>query len=495
MAVWPLTPALKEIRIARRWVHVGTGTDIKKAASQRPEPNILGWSENLATIALLVYTPSVKSEIASCGVEGVIITDDLDRRPSRAADYEAESQAFAAVARSMSSDPATVLQRLVETIIKLTRCGSAGISLLEPEGEQDTFCWVATAGALAPYRNGRIPRAESPCGVVIARNAVLLMADPARAFPALRRATPVIGEGLLAPFNINGVPGGTVWAIMHDQERQFDAEDARLMESLAQFASITYQMVMSQVAAKEQIRSLQNDLIHLLRDSAMASMAATIAHEVNQPLSTAITYVGGVRALIRGGAAPETLVEGINGVEQALLHAGDIIRRLRETARGRQPSIESVRSSNLVRDSIKFLSDVCSGTELQLRLDEDAFVFCDAIQIEQVLMNLIRNACEAVQGRAAPMVTVRTISDLDELRFEIEDTGPGFDPERGASLFDAVSSTKPGGMGIGLAISRTILEAHGSSLMAESLQPVGARFSFRLPKCPIGLDAPQGSGE
>ena len=178
-------------------------------------------------------------------VSSVIITGDLARRPSRAPDHEAEARALAALMEAMSTAPSTVLQRLVEIAMELTRSDSAGISLLEPGGEQGTFRWAATAGAWTPYRNGTMPREQSPCGEVISQETVLLMREPERAFPALLQAQPGVGEGLLAPFNVGGVPAGTVWAIMHGPDRRFEAEDARLLVSLGRFASVAHQMTLT----------------------------------------------------------------------------------------------------------------------------------------------------------------------------------------------------------------------------------------------------------
>ena len=182
-------------------------------------------------------------ESPSYDVDGVIITDDLDRRPSRAADYQAENRALIALAEAMSTSPETVLQQLVEAAMALTHSDSAGISLLEPGGEQDTFHWVATAGTWSPYRDGTMPREASPCGEVIARGAVLLMKNPERSFPALLQAEPGVSETLLAPFYVGGVPVGTLWTIKHNPDAHFEAEDARIIKSLARFASAAHQTV------------------------------------------------------------------------------------------------------------------------------------------------------------------------------------------------------------------------------------------------------------
>ena len=181
---------------------------------------------------------------------GVIITGDLDRRPSRAPDYQAENQALTALAEAMSTNPHLMLQRLVEVAMELTRSDSAGISLLEPGGENGTFRWVATAGAWSPYRDGTMPHEVSPCGEVIARDAVLLMKKPERSFPALLQAKPGISEGLLAPFHHGGRPVGTLWTIKHSPDGQFEAEDARILKSLARFAAAAYQTVQALQLAK-----------------------------------------------------------------------------------------------------------------------------------------------------------------------------------------------------------------------------------------------------
>ena len=176
-------------------------------------------------------------------VDGVIITDDLDRRPSRVADYQTENRALIALTEALSSSPETVLQQLVEAAMELTHSDSAGISLLERGGEQDIFHWAATAGAWAPFRGGTMPRVASPCSEVIAREAVLLMRNPERLFPALLQAEPGVSEALLAPFYLGGVPVGTLWTIKHSPDEHFEAEDARLIKNLARFASAAHHTV------------------------------------------------------------------------------------------------------------------------------------------------------------------------------------------------------------------------------------------------------------
>lgn len=173
----------------------------------------------------------------SSSLEDVIITGDLAKRPGRAPCYEGESGALAEIAESMANAPETVLQQLAEKAMKLTRSESAGISLLEDHGGIETFRWVATAGAFAKNLGDTMPRHESPCGLVVDRNDLLLFHEPVRLFPAIKGCEPHIHEVLLAPLSIEGETVGTVWALKHCPEGRFDAEDARLLQSLARFAS------------------------------------------------------------------------------------------------------------------------------------------------------------------------------------------------------------------------------------------------------------------
>lgn len=177
------------------------------------------------------------TDVTSSGLEDVIITGDLARRCGRAPCYEGESSALAEIAESMANAPETVLQQLAEKAMKLTRSESAGISLLEDIGGIETFRWVATAGAFTKNLGDTMPRHESPCGLVVDRNDLLLFHEPVRLFPAIKGCEPHIHEVLLAPLSIEGETVGTVWALKHCPEGRFDAEDARLLQSLARFAS------------------------------------------------------------------------------------------------------------------------------------------------------------------------------------------------------------------------------------------------------------------
>jgi PAS domain S-box-containing protein len=165
----------------------------------------------------------------------------LAHRPSRGPNYPEEVAGLLSLADEMSERPDAVLHKLCEVLMRQCRAQSAGVSVFASEAEDADFVWPSIAGAWAPYVNGGMPRAASPCGVVVQRDEVLLFRNVSEQFPAAAQAQPPIHELLLSPFHRDGKPVGTVWVIHHDPERLFDAEDRRLLINLARFASAAYQ--------------------------------------------------------------------------------------------------------------------------------------------------------------------------------------------------------------------------------------------------------------
>lgn len=187
---------------------------------------------------------SSKEEMAAA-LEEVLITEELSRRPRRPPEHERENRALALLARELARNPGGVLDRVAALILELCGADSAGVSLLERNGAREICRWHSLGGALAHHRGGTMPREESPCGLVIARNEVVLFDRAHRYFPMLRDLRPPLHENLLAPLPRNGEAIGTLWAIAHTPERRFDAEDARLLASLAHFASAAHQATLA----------------------------------------------------------------------------------------------------------------------------------------------------------------------------------------------------------------------------------------------------------
>jgi len=222
-------------------------------------------------------TPS--SSVRSC-VDDVLITAELERRPRRAPDYAAENRAMAALARQLAVDPHGVPQKLAELVLELCAAGSAGISLLEEQDGHRIFRWHAAAGLFADHLGGTIAFDRSPCGVVVDRNQTMLMRHGERCFEAMAGFDPPMVENLLVPWTAEGRAVGTVWVISHRLDRQFDAEDARVLRNLADFAAAAYQAIV----ALEETAEGRRDLVQAAeeRTRVLAGHNRMLEHEIAQ---------------------------------------------------------------------------------------------------------------------------------------------------------------------------------------------------------------------
>ncbi|MEO6436697.1 MAG: GAF domain-containing protein [Tepidisphaeraceae bacterium] len=186
-----------------------------------------------------------------------MITDHvLEGRPSRPPGYAAENAALVALARELAKPESDVLRVLSMAALDLCRAGSAGISLLEYDAGRTVFRWHSIVGRLAHLEGSSIARDASPCGVVIGRRQSTLMSRPELHFAALTGIDPPIHEALLIPFTMLDEPVGTVWVVSHDELRRFDAEDRRIMSSLAAFASAAFTLRASMQSALDHAAKL-----------------------------------------------------------------------------------------------------------------------------------------------------------------------------------------------------------------------------------------------
>lgn len=177
----------------------------------------------------------------SSDLESVIATDELEQRSNRQSNREAETEAELELTRELAKSPLDFFQKLVDTVLKLSRAESAGISLLDEKNGR--FVWPAVAGGLVPYVGGGTPRNFGPCGTVLDRNKPVLFQHPERHFGYLEPISPGLEEVLLIPFHVGGKPVGTVWAVIHTPGRQFQMEDRRLLQNLSAFASTAFKVL------------------------------------------------------------------------------------------------------------------------------------------------------------------------------------------------------------------------------------------------------------
>lgn len=238
--------------------------------------------------------------------------------------------------------------------------------------------------------------------------------------------------------------------------------------------------------AEAEIRRMQAELVHVSRLSAMGAMASTLAHELNQPLAALANYISGAKRIVeREAIANPHLADALVSAEVGALRAGEIVRRLRELVSRRAVSVAVEPLPQLIEDAgvLAFVDEQLRGVRHRIELDPAAqYVHADRVQIQQVLINLIRNAIEALEGREIREVLVSTQIVPDGMvEISVADTGPGIDPADLDNLFSEFMTTKSGGMGIGLPISRTIVEAHGGKIWVGNRPEGGAMFRFTLP--------------
>ncbi|MFZ0294767.1 MAG: ATP-binding protein [Candidatus Sulfotelmatobacter sp.] len=196
--------------------------------------------------SVISYDVRPENYVPSAPLESILCTEELHRRPWRAPDYEKENCALVKLVSGLADSPSTILQMLAETILDITQCDSAGLSLLTRDGKTphmdgERFYWPAIAGMWNPHVGGGTPRNFGPCGDVLDQDRTLLFRHFERRYSYLLPVIPAAEECLLVPFYVNGEAVGTIWGIMHSDRRKFDAEDDRVMASLGKFASSAYQ--------------------------------------------------------------------------------------------------------------------------------------------------------------------------------------------------------------------------------------------------------------
>ena len=574
---------------------------------------------------------------ATASLESILCTEELQRRLSRPPDYEKENRALVTLVHALADSPRTIFRTLAETILDITQCDSAGLSLLTSDGKKPDssgkrFYWPAIAGRWNLHIGGGTPRNFGPCGDVLDQDRTLLFRRFERRYPYLVPVSPAAEECLLVPFYVAGKAVGTIWGIMHSDRRKFDAEDDRVMASLGKFASSAYQafvqidvltfrmaerekaeaevrelarglaakvrrLVEADVvgivmwnlegaitaaneaflhmvqyarediasgrvrwtdltpvewrgrderavaelqasgvfqpfekeyfrkdgsrvpvllggalfegsenegvafvldlteqkraqerlrASERSLRQVQAELAHVNRVTAMGQLAASITHEVMQPIAAG---TNGAQAALRWlGAEPPNLEE----VRQALGHAVnegnraiDVIGRIRALIK-KEPARKDAFDINEAIHEIVGLTHgevVKNNISVQTQLAEGLpRIQGDKVQLQQVILNLIINAVEAMSSirEGSRELLISTSKDVGGVLVAVRDSGPGLSPESFELLFDAFYTTKADGMGMGLSICRSIVEAHGGRIWASRDFGQGATFQFTL---------------
>jgi signal transduction histidine kinase len=243
--------------------------------------------------------------------------------------------------------------------------------------------------------------------------------------------------------------------------------------------------VTARVEAEQQLHATHVQLAHAARVSTLGELAASVAHEVNQPLAAiAANAQAGRRWLARPAPELGEVRAALDGIVQAAERASQVFQRIRALARRTEPVHRPLDLNALLRETVDLLQHELQRRPLDLRVDLDPAlppVSGDAVELQQVLINLVMNALQAGEGGArAPRLELRSVHDSGQVRVSVRDNGPGIPDTDFARLFEPFYSSKPEGMGLGLSICRSIIARHGGRIEARNTPP-GSTFAFELP--------------
>jgi PAS domain S-box-containing protein len=444
-------------------------------------------------------------------LETIVRTNALRTRASRPPDYATEIQALSRLMQAIAQDPRSILQTLADITLETLQSGSAGLSLLTRDRQR--FYWAAIAGEWSAHRGGGTPRGFGPCGDVIDRNEPILFTHWELRYPYLATATPLAEEGLLVPFYLRGEAVGTIWVIAHDSTRRFEAEDLRLLESLARFATLAYQAVefLGMVDQNRAALNLLEDAVEAreqaeqsnrrLRESEEAldqanrrkdEFLAMLAHELRNPLAP----IGNASAILSQMLARDERAKlVIEMIKRQVTQLTRLVDDLLDVSRITQGRIELEQRSV---DLAAVITQALETVEPQLREKrheftvtalsyEPLYVRGDFARLVQCIGNILTNAVKYTEPQGK--ISVRTHGDEDSAHIEVADSGTGITPELLPRIFDLFVQSErtldrsQGGLGIGLAVVKQLVEMHKGEVSAHSAGPgQGATFKIRLPR-------------
>lgn len=439
---------------------------------------------------------TIKSEVP---LESVLCTEQLARRASRVPAYQAESQALLALVQELTHSPGSVLQRLVDIALDLCKAHSAGISLLEEAGppgglnpKGNHFRWYAVAGQWAPLIwNTTTPREYGPCGTVVDRDTTLLFTRPHRYYTQFADVRPLLVEGLLVPFHVNGEAVGTVWVVAHDETRKFDSEDKRLLESLATFAAAAYQVRMDNRLLQAEIVERQHAEQALLdADRRRSEFLAQLAHELRNPLAP---IRNAVEILRRAGGDEKNVRPVTEMLQRQISQIVCLVDDLLDVSRISRGKFELRRETIELASVVNHAVEACrpdiehAKQKLIVALPPSPlYLHADAARLIEVVANLLSNACKFTSSGGQIWLTVER--DGKEANVRVRDSGIGIPSDMLFTIFDMFMQIdtslerRQSGLGLGLTLVKNLVELHGGTVQARSSGVgQGSEFIVRLP--------------
>jgi signal transduction histidine kinase len=416
-------------------------------------------------------------------LEDILITREILLRKPRRPDHAAENRALVALTREMANHPQNLLQKLLDIAVELCHAGSAGLSMLRTGAGGEHFCWDVLSGVYAPHVGGTTPRSFSPCGTTLDREAPQLFLSPARYFTYLGEVDPSIFEALIIPFYSQGQPLGTIWIVSHDARRHFDAEDVRVMTSLAEFTSAALHLQQVNQALREREQALED------ADRRKDEFLATLAHELRNPLAPIRTSLhllryAGVDSPIRDRA--------LEIVERQSGHLVRLVDDLLEVSRITRGKLElrrkRVELSDIVQSAVETSRPLIESAahELTVLLPTGSLLLdADPVRLSQVISNLLNNAAKYTDpgGR----IQLAAQRDGQEVVIVVRDNGIGLSEELLPRVFemftqgDSSRRHSHGGLGIGLALVERLVHMHDGTVEVSSAGlGQGSAFTVRL---------------
>jgi signal transduction histidine kinase/ActR/RegA family two-component response regulator len=419
---------------------------------------------------------------AAAARDVVITTPKLARRAGSAPRYEAENAALVNLAGDLARSPLGVFQKLAEATLNLCRANGAGVSLLETVNDEEMLRARAVIGASAPRLGSLSPREFSPGGIALERQSVQLFTRPERYFTYLS-AWPRISELLIAPFYVDGRPAGTLWAVAQDDSREFDAEDARLIASLAKFSAAC-----CRIAASDRAGLMRE--VEAETDRSRNAFLATLAHELRNPLAP---IRNAVQIMRDAENDLSTVAAARNMIERQLKHMVRLIDDLVDVSRLMQGRLElrteRVDLGTVLRAALETTRPLFENRQQQVNMQrpsEPVYVEADLTRLTQLFANILVNAARYSPPREQVNVTAE--SDGQRAIVTISDFGIGIPEHLLTRIFDLFpqatrsDQSGQGGLGIGLTLVKRIVELHEGTVEAQSDGPNrGSRFIVALP--------------
>lgn len=397
-----------------------------------------------------------------------------------------------------------MLDLLAREAARLCNAGSAGISVLEsPVGESASFRWAALAGYCVPLLNTHRPFDDSVCGIALEMGQPELFRTPQQYFSSIELIEPPVVEALLVPIPVRSGPWGAIWVMSHDSSALFDAEDLRLLTSLAGFTGAAMEVARLKEIAEQRATEAEAAQAALRDVEERKDMfIATLSHELRSPLAPVSAALQTLRRLAPGSTAAQPLDIATRQLARLQRLVSDLFDASR--LRTGKVSVTPARCllEDIVRDAIAAVMPMVAARRHQLSVvapEAPVHIFADAARLTQVLENVLSNAAKYSPDGSRIQLDVSLEPDRgrkherdDVVHLSVRDTGYGIPASDLARVFDVYAQAgREDGLGIGLALVKYLVEAHkGTVSIRNNEQDPGVTVSILLPIVAENADEP-----